>query len=131
MNLHDLDSATLQPSAELDALIAEKWMGWRRGPNIGGRHRCWHGADAVGVYRVSEWSPSTNPAHAGEARRKARSSKIVHAHNGCRCVINEGEGATTVGYRETNGDKGKAEALVTCRATIAALQAAQAEGGER
>lgn len=143
MILTDLGPATLPSSAELDALIAEKWMEWSAvcssGVLLG-----WH--DSEGEYRshmkgnARQWSPSTNPAHAGEARREARAWTLwsfLGADGetaGFQCYVNVG-GWKTFGGRceisETNGDKGRAEALATTRAIVAALQAARGDDGNQ
>ena len=73
------------------------------------------------------WSPSTNPAHAGEARRKAGVSGVRHdILGGYCCVAIHTYYSAVCFYADTNGHKGKAEALATCRAIVVALQAADA-----
>ena len=112
MNLQDLDPNTLMPSPELDALIAEKWMGWVS--NYRPEPGC--------VFPVC-WSLS-NPAHAGEARRKADESEVSHSvsfgQSGCFVTIEGHEGFAPWSDPD---DKGPAEALATCRAIVAAMQA--------
>jgi len=119
MKLADLDPATMMASAELDALVAE-WMGWRL--EFFPIADCW--CDDAGNRRhsVLHWSPSTNPADAGEARRKAKQSSI-------RFCFAQGFIAEIEGYvsacmlHETDGHGGRAEALATSRALAAAIKA--------
>ncbi len=137
--LHDLDPATLQPLAELDALIAEKWMGWIWDTGQGVGHRTgWVVELKAGNLGRKNWSPFTNPAHAGEARRKAFSWRLQLQYSendelgiGCRLWADPDtfyDGFCLLG--KTNGDKAAAEALATCRVIVAMLQAAEAAGGE-
>lgn len=135
MNLMAIDVATLQPGLELDALIAEKWMGWEPCCPVE-TVLGWH--DPVsGEYRSgtqgnsSIWSPSTNPAHAGEARRKEGDWELFsNPKDGNIMCRFHGRHEGFCSLSETNGDKGKAEALATCRAIVAVLKAAEAAGGE-
>ncbi len=123
LDLNTIDPATVPASPELDALIAEKWMGWKKG------HRnAWVGLD--GSFRAWRglWSPSTNLAHAGEVRMKAERWELTGYTLGVQCDI--GTSSSVVCFHETNDDKGKAEALATCRAIVEALKAAEAAGGE-
>ena len=114
-------------ATELNDLIGDKWMGWWFGPD-----KRWHVRDNI-VRELQDWFPSTNPAHAGEARRKAADATVRHslAEGGCFIDLSvEIAGVLTHGfcgacyYSETNGDKGKAEALATCRAIVAVTKAA-------
>ena len=64
------DPAKAEAGPETDARMAEEWMGWRQHFGL------WFDADGPTGYGCTEaamvrWSPSTNPAHAGEARRTA------------------------------------------------------------
>ena len=143
IDLESVDPATLQPGSELDTLIAEKWMGWRRG---GECNRYW--APITGTHldysrSISNWSPSTNPAHAGEARRKAE-HWLIETYKWIRYTDSaqgdairvelypdekkrfEEEWSGDCQLSEINGDKGAAEALATCRAIVAKLKAAEA-----
>lgn len=148
MDLNAIDSATVQPSPELDALIAEKWMGWTQSksnedcwcdvgiaPDFVHRHFYIHYGDGKPELNDDAilWSPSTNPAHAGEARRKADywGVKRWYGSDGrerVRADIDKIE--CFCAFDETNSDKGKTEALATCRAIVEALKAADAAGGE-
>ncbi len=136
MSLANVDTATLQSGPELDALIAEKWMGWRQDFSfLQTNSKYWR--NGAGLCRSSDqWKPSTNPAHAGEARRKAESWDL-HTFNcpkpttvSCSLLVSgewQVSGGGSVGwckYTETNGDKGRAEALATCRAIVDMLKAA-------
>ena len=128
-----VDPDTLVASDELDAWIAEKWMGWT--PVEYAYHTVWDCGDGrmfltgtfLGVdsgYPV--WSPSTNAAHAGEVRRKAVSWSLSlrYGHETViECWIETQRQFCEL--RETNGDKAKADALAICRAIVAALQAAE------
>ncbi len=128
LDLNTINPETVLASPELDALIAEKWMGWTRSSH--GDY--WlTGEDVRTAYT---FEPSTNPAHAGEARRKAKwfsveASPLDGEPLGITCWINR-QSSGGCWYDETNGDKGKAEALATCRAIVEALKAAKAAGGE-
>lgn len=125
LDLRTIDPATVPASPELDALIAEQWMRWNKATP---KDSCWYWTDTAGKRLHSHlWSPSTNPAHAGEARRKAEYSQVIH-HND-RTHVQVDSHFVTVYLTETNGDKGKAEALATCRAIVAVLKAAKAVGG--
>jgi hypothetical protein len=137
MNVKDLDPATLQAGPELDCLIAEKWMGWEWLPpyeiQIGGgpkhdypRCGCWETPDGR---RFLIWSPSTNPDHAGEARRVADSwvltdvETVRHADGiVCHLLVGMAWHSGACSFAETDGDKDRAEALATCRAIAAAMQ---------
>lgn len=129
IDLATIDPATMQAGPEFDALIAVKWMGWH---SWRGSPR-WHDSMENLVASYSDWSPSTNPAHAGEARRKADTWTLdttigpgrpigIECHFG----LLEGDGSGGCLFSETNGDKGKAEALASTRAIAAAMQAAEA-----
>jgi len=127
LDLSTLDPATLPASAELDALVAE-WRGWKRGSN-------WYGTNVADGWikgprtMVFDWSPSTNPAHAGEARREAeyweieRTPWVKSWGVYCRVYVDESWFTGSCGPEEVNGDKGRAEALATCRAIAAAMKA--------
>ena len=128
LDLNTIDSATVPASPELDALIAEKWMGWRKLESL--REQVFEEVGGHYHYIHRDWSPSTNPAHAGEARRKADASSLSHSGVAAKCVLigdhaGRGDAFWECGYSETNGDKGKAEALATCRAIVAGLKAEQ------
>ncbi len=144
-DLLKIDPATAMPSAELDTLIA-KWMGWGRCEMIDGLlRRVVNAWDCGGKrkFAVHHWSPTTNAAHAGEARRRAGRSKLDHSATfnvtgSCRCYISVGSACVgqSVGYHEVAGTDDeiheRAEALATCRAILAAIQARhkQAEMGD-
>jgi len=136
-----LDPALMKAGAELDAMVAE-WMGWEQSssnqdcwievgtpPDFIHRHFYIHygGGEPKLNGDAVLWSPSTNPAHAGEARRKAISSEVIHntsIPDACHVVIVDATGGCHFGecsYAETDGDKGLAEALAICRA-IAGLK---------
>lgn len=110
MKLSNLDPATLMASAEVDAIIHDKWMG-----------------------RRPETCPpySNNADYAGKARRLAKFSDVAHTHGsraitpGCAVAIECcGEmHARWCGYTEVHESEESAEALATARAIIAALQA--------
>ena len=137
-DLATVDPGKLQPSPELDALIAE-WTEPKPKDGDGaimdispsGWWKC------IGPRWIPDKEPSTNPAHAGEARRKAEGYDL-HTFNApdptiVSCGIRVGEEEVYVGggsFAETNGDKGKAEALGSCRAITCAMRAAEAAGGE-
>lgn len=158
LDLMKLDATRVKASVELDALIAEKWIGakWLRfhdanyvGPDsIDGRTHAFlvlpedldfFLADGKYVKDTGEcprdglswlkgWSPSTHPAHAGEARRvKKYVATLVSDGVGWRFSFYTEYGFFAGGCRisETNGDKGAAEALAICRAILAAMQAAE------
>ena len=133
LDLNSIDPATIPASLELDALIAgEKWMGWHRDYSLSQTHsEYWR--DEKNLCRpLLQWSPSTNPAHAGEARREADLNGVKH-HGLCTVkafVVANSDLDGHCDYSETNGDKGKAEALATCRAIVEALKANEAAGGE-
>ena len=114
------------PGPKTDARIAEEWMGWERNGN-------WWCKDGLRLYQARPhyagyWSPSTNPAHAGEARRKAEGSYLDHLPSGtCSAYIDGGE-HVRCSYSEVTGDtkkeiKGRAEALAICRAIDEAMKA--------
>jgi hypothetical protein len=114
------------PSDELNALVAKEWMGWRF-VTLSTNDPFWQRPDGTRVY-PRDWHLSTDPAHAGEARRKCPHC-LWHTPGG---VVMEllAPHKVTVGcsYSETNGDEGKAEALTIFRAIIAALKAKAEEG---
>lgn len=135
IDLLTLDPATLQASPELDALIAEKWMGWHKEPGF----NPWFDKDSSFAH-AGGWSSSTNPANAGEARRKAGRWRLelgMHVTPiasdgwdlGIMCVLwpdGSGRGiSASCAFPETDGDKALAEALATTRAIVAAMQAAE------
>lgn len=134
MNLLDIDSATALPSPEWDAVLAEKVMGWEWEPApYGLRIGLAPEQLQVGTWRTpvgfrNEWSPTTNPAHAGELRRMAEASDCYHSPViGPGCFVHVDGFCGKCLYSETNGDKDKAEALAICRAVTAAIQQ---EGGD-
>ena len=146
LDLNTIDPATLTASLELDALIAgEKWMGWHLSdethwsgpPAHRYNYKLWlrtdDGTTGYNTTSTNGFHPSTNAAHAGQARRKETYHEVTHGRWEV-CVEIGGKthtaGYAEVAYTETNGDKGKAEALATCRAIVDALQAAEAAGGE-
>ena len=134
MDLRPVDLATLQAGPKTDALVAE-WMGWERNGN-------WWCKDGLRLYEARPnyagyWSPSTNHAHAGEARRKATvwTLDITIGPDGpigieCHLGLFEGRGTGRCQWGETNGDEGQAEALATCRAIVAAMKATEGEQSE-
>lgn len=131
-----IDPATVLASPELDALIAEKWMGWKKEPNPDATvfTTRWLSPEGCRLpLEANNWSPSTNPAHGGEARRKKKLSRIYDNDENVGVLIEVGKcaGWGQVRCHETNNDndKGKAEALATCRAIVAALKANNAAGG--
>ncbi len=153
-DLPKIDPATEMPLAELDALIAgPAWMGWE--PVIEfGRIVRWltdTGNRSVSRGIPSGWHPTTNAAHAGEARRRAddytletvwkRKSKSRPFVQGIQASIYlRGYGrfsAQAMPWEVTGSTddeiKERAEALATCRAILAAIQAihkqADAEDG--
>jgi len=125
-----LDPATLPASAELNALIAE-WCEWEL-IGYNGDDAIWEDNEGTIVWN-GPFRPSTNPAHAGEARRQACASQVHQEGYGAVMVHIQtsvppwpGAGSYYSGYcdcAETTGDKGKAEALATCRAIAAAAKA--------
>lgn len=132
IDLKTLDPATATGSPELVALIAEKWMGWETRIQFGG---CCVHIPGVRGFDSGPWSPFTNPAHAGEARRKADSWDIGaipayedhECYPGIECLISRdgkhGYGACS--FAEVNDDEGQAEALAAMRAILAVLKARQ------
>jgi hypothetical protein len=139
MNLQDLDPATLMPSAVRDALIAREWMGWTRAANTRDMEPGEFVAENGNVWMwvadgLVTWSPSTNPTHAGEARRKAFSWGLhtdlaeEGSIDAITCWLGDVYGLCRVS--ETDGNVGKAEALATCRAIVAVLQARKAVSKE-
>lgn len=120
-DLTTVDPATVKADVELDALIAEKWMGWTSDGLF------WR--TDQDVREKTDWSPSTSLAHSGEALMEANSSNVHHYIGGPVVV----EILTTdhwvdvfhyrgqCEYHETNGNKGEAQALATCRAITAAI----------
>jgi|GEM_PF-6957202 len=138
INLLTADPATVKASAELDALIAgPDWMNYgarlvresvSSNLGVGYCDRC--------VVGNRQWSPSTNAAHAGEARRVADlwtlSLLRVGEHSRIVCGLSKdgvyGEGHCDLA--EVYGDKKLAEALATCRAILAAVQAKHKQENE-
>ncbi len=45
----------MKPDRELDALMAEKVMGWTRGDY------CWMDADRIPVYQITDYTPNSSP----------------------------------------------------------------------
>jgi hypothetical protein len=126
-DLMTCDPATAKAGAELDALIAEKWMGWTPKMGPGG---CAVREKGQLPGEFAYWFPSTNPAHAGEARRKAADWTLFRFREGIGCYIwdrvpGPAQHAACL-FTETNGSEELAEALATCRAILAALKAAEA-----
>ncbi len=123
IDLANCDPAAKEAGPEFDVLVAVKRMGWPPYSALN-KVRCVAGAYAIGA-DGEPFSPSTNPAHAGEARRKAGWSNVHHENGGVVVVIGiDGRtGHGSCAYSETNGDKGEAEALATCRAIAAAMKA--------
>ncbi len=133
IDLLNMDSATAMPSVELNAAVAEwcepkptysgavpvdaiqyspdGWWYWKWAP------------DGKSAWAPNK-APSTNAAHAGEARRRADGSYLDHLPKGQKCCAYiEGHAPFYCKYSETNGDKGRAEALAICRAILSAIQA--------
>ena len=141
IDLSTINPATLQAGPELDALIAEKWMGWRVGGEL---NQYWvpiAGSHLDFSRHLNNWHPSTNPAHSGEARRKADDWTLALVccvvsgkgyQLGILCSLWSGEESVCYDgfcvFSETNGNKGEAEALATCRAIAAAMKEAEAMG---
>ena len=129
-------SATLQPGPKLDALVARKWMGWHlsdtrwTGPKANQHsYRVWlDGRDSYTGYDTASdncFAPSTDPAHAGEARRRAKGWDL-HTFNhpspetvSCTIRVGDDKYIGWCKYREVNGSQSAAEALATCRAIMA------------
>ena len=127
------DPAKAKAGPETDARMAE-WMGWRQHFGL------WFDADGPTGYGYTEaamvnWSPSTNPAHAGEARRKAdnwdmetffggTSGNLVR---GVRASIDMGYYGKAYASEVTGGTKEEiialVEALAICRAIGEAIKA--------
>lgn len=138
LDLNTIDSATVLASPELDALIDIEWMGnsqFVQGENLVPEHAGEHweyGPDGEGLFYVGS-AYSANPAFAGDARRKADYWGVKRwygsdGREGVRADIDKVE--CFCAFDETHNDKGKAEALATCRAIVEALKAAEAEGGD-
>ena len=137
LDLSTIDPETVLACPALDALIDVEWMGnsqFVEAENLVPEHAGDHweyGPDGEGPFYIGP-TYSTDPAHAGEARRKARKKGRRWELTGCmlgvQCDINTFSGV--VCSTETNGDEGKAEALATCRAIVAAMKAAKVAGGE-
>jgi hypothetical protein len=139
LDLMTIDAVAVKAGAETDALIDIEWIGNPKFdpgqgevPEHAGVHWA-YGPDREGpFYEGPDYS--TNPAHAGEARRKADGSYLDHLPSGtCIAYIPVGEHVQCgeCDYTETNGDKALAEALAICRAILATLQAAEkAKGGD-
>lgn len=133
LDLSTIDPETVLASPEFDQYIAEKWMEWYSDSTM----LYWMKAGGKTVEKTY-WQPSIDPAHTGEARREADMSEITHRLLGVTASISTYPLAPggfiwhscTVAYSETNGDKGKAEALATCRAIVAVLKAANVAGAE-
>ena len=146
INLLKTDPAIAMPSAEIampsakfDVLVAD-WCRLEAHAIFG---RCQ--ASEPGIRLSRFWSPTTNAAHAGEARRKVVESELLSHGNTIsgempgiwcniwckgiksqgRCMLSEVTGSTDAEIKE------RAEALATCRAILAAIQAKhkQAEAG--
>ena len=152
-DLLTIDPATAMPSAELNALIATEWIEWY----LDSTSLYWTRGGGMHVEKAY-WSPTTNAAHAGEARRHcdkwAFDPISVFGTYGIGTQSEAWhEGSAIVGYTmhvfragkvftgtclfsEVTGStdderKERAEALATCRAILAAIQARhkQAEKG--
>lgn len=123
----------LPPGPELDALMAEKVMGWQvthykhhsvfRMPNGEARY-VYTGGEGDSRYK---WEPSVNPDQAGMVRRQFGRSKLDHyAESGgvCRCSVGMMLGCHCGEclYSEVDGDKARAEALAVCRAAAVAIE---------
>lgn len=126
-DLLKIDPATAMPSVELDALIATEWMEWKAGWCA--LLRVWNNGDDCSdwAHAVNQWSPTTNAAHAGEARRRVDSAMLDNMASGiASCTIN-GEYYQRCSSSEVTGTddeiKEHTEALATCRAILAAIQA--------
>jgi len=120
-DFYHVDPATVKASSELNDWIAQEWMKWHLVRHYDSP--CWtpEGGPLTGWQFVSDWFPSTNPAHAGEARRKSKWCKIFAIDDRVAVTI-EGSKCEVL-YSETNGDKDRAEALAICLAIVATLQA--------
>lgn len=127
LDLETLDPAPLKAGAETDALISE-WMGWEIETHDGKPPHVHPWGDRGRWRWLVDWSPSTDPAHAGEAMRKADWSSCIHVKHRVAAGVEFGGICYygTCDYSEVTGDteeeiKGKAQALATCRAIAAAM----------
>jgi len=134
-----IDPTTLPASPELDVLVAE-WMGWQRVETIpdllhDNQYQVCAVTGAISRSGHRSWSPSTNAAHAGEARRKADKWEMWfgYANTGmgivCRVWRNGHSGIGRSNHSKING-MGQAEALATVRAIAGVARAVEtAKGG--
>jgi hypothetical protein len=139
IDLATVDPDKVQPSWELDALIDIEWMGNSQFAKAAGlvpeyTSEHWeYGPDGEGPFYVG-LPYSTNSAHAGEARRKTERSFVEHSDGVVRVSIGYVVGgqvrwhSAKVLVRETKDDKGKAEALATCKAIAFAITSHTAGG---
>lgn len=127
----------LQPGPAGDARVAE-WMGWlwidRQVMGWGDGPVVWatgEDPDETGTSPTRHnWQPTTNAAHAGEARRRAKWSRLTIHDDRVACNIdNRTEWAKFVETADAPDPKAAAEALATCRAIEAVLRARE-KGGE-
>ena len=129
VDLHTLDPTTLQAGPEADALVAE-WRGWKlvsSGNKWSAIQEYWVAPDGSRVAK-NQWSPSTNPAHAGEARREA--DRCWVQSDALRYSVWLGGCWAHCWLEEVNGDKCLAEALATTRAIAEVMKAKAIEKGE-
>ena len=137
-----IDPTTLQAGQETDVMVARDWMEWveqkdalfsalgefRRITNFGPRGVVIPRGN--NLWQVA-WGPSTNPAHAGEARRKVSTWHLTGVGDSlvaCTIVV---DGQPFRGHcecSEVTGNtpeeiKGRAEALAICRAIDKAMKA--------
>jgi hypothetical protein len=121
----------LQAGPDADARIAIEWMGWKHA-----KWSDWWWIDGKRTKRLAEdWQPSTNAAHAGEARRKADWWNLeltgTSEEKGILCTI-EDQGQKFFGCVWLDSDpdpEAAAEALAITRAIDAALTAKEKDDG--
>lgn len=137
-----IDFWTIDPSEadgpDLDAFLAVEigWQKetfrslWHRDTDLSQTHAAyWRDENGKIVARAdgpNRWSPTTNPAHAGELRRKETYHEVTHGRFEVCVAIGgrtETEGYAEVAYSDCEGDRGRAEALAISRACLDALQA--------
>ncbi len=119
MNIEDL-----QPGRELDALVAEKVMGWHveivQYPHATADFPNYVGRDGIGRCLPSQWNPSTEIASAWLVVEKLSESSIMlsvswHAGHWWCVIYPEQEPLTEGPYSET-------APLAICRAALLSVQ---------
>jgi len=125
-------------NAARNARIAREWMGWEPYHFVGGRLEGWYCYGwPNGVRDIRNWAPTTNLAHAAEARLRADSwtLRFDADHAEVTCLLYVGPispKALSSGraYLHETHDRALAECEATCRAIEAALDARAAEAAK-